>query len=155
MKAPRPFLAEYKRGLALYGSHIWARDWRQARAYAQRRGIGEVVVGAWERTGELPASEVIRTRGAVRIKVHALCWLGMLATSCGAATAADFFDDQSGILHQFVHAVNQNGDPAGENADVFPQVLLAVQRLQRKVPGYLPPISHSDWGKAARRRGYV
>ena len=155
MKQARPFLAEYRRGLALYGSHIWAKDWRQARAFAKRRGIGEEVVGVWVSTGEMPASEVIRTKGTVRVKVHALCWLGLLATSCGVATAFDFFDDASGIIHQFVHAVNQSGDPAGESANVFPMVLLAVQRLQAKVPGYLPPIGHADWGRAARRRGHV
>ncbi len=114
-----------------YGAQIWAKSLRNAREIAQKRGMGEVIVG--ERGSQARpyryASEVLAaTRGHNRgmyPKLHALCYLGMVAMACGAATIQEVLGDE-GFVHDICHA-----------RSVQKRLIERVKFIEKRVPGYL------------------
>jgi hypothetical protein len=111
------YITQYKAGLGgLYGGDLRARSWKDASAKAKVRGLGEKVIGFGFKNHALnrPCSEVLRSRKASPLeKLHALTFLGLLATSSKVATAREFFDDEVGLIHQWIHLEMARADPEG------------------------------------------
>lgn len=136
----RCYLTEYRSSLGgVYGAWVWASSWSQAERLAKKRRekvygrkLAERVVVL-----ERPCSSVLTSRAPLIQKIHALCFLGLIACRSGAAKPDDFFDDEGGVLHQFVHwQASKRGD-FGE--EYLRPILKKVRAIERRVPGYLPP----------------
>lgn len=134
------FLTEYRAGLrGKYSSEITARSWADARRVARGRGIGEVVIGEGRLHSTRPASAILRARKAgLAEKLHALCWLARLALASKVATGADFFDDETGIIHQLAHLYGDlRDDPKESKTAVLQALSKRAATIERRVPGYL------------------
>jgi hypothetical protein len=131
--ALRAFLAEYYEGGQVYSSEIWARSWKHAQELAGARCLGEKIIGSGPILQAASCSAVLSSRAPLADKMHALCFLGLLATSSSCAEARDFFGDQ-GVLHQFVHysipIIRKEGRMT------LRKILRDVEDIERRIPGY-------------------
>jgi hypothetical protein len=138
------FSAIYRAGQGrVYGSDIRARSYDHACVLALKRGLDERVLGLslFKNRGiSDTCSQVLRSRQSTALeRLHALAFLGLLGTSSGAVTAREFFDDDVGVLHQWIHLELEKEDPSfplelprGLRADL----LAAVDEIERAIPGY-------------------
>jgi hypothetical protein len=138
------YVSQYRAGLGgIYGSDIQARSWKEAYRKAKERGLGEKVIGrSISRRGDFaPCSTVLRSRRYNALdRIHALCFLALLATSAKVATARTFFDDETGLIHQWIHLELRAKDPEAWGR-LIPKgarrdLIRAVEELQRLIPGY-------------------
>lgn len=134
----RVFLTEYHTGDARYGNWLLARGWKHAGQVARRRGLGEKPVGIMGKRkhalDELP-SAVLRSKAPFARKAHALCFLGLVALSSGAATARDFFDDEDGLLHQLVH-IRMGLQAHSKRQRLSAWIAERAAEIERAVPGW-------------------
>jgi hypothetical protein len=116
-----------------FGGYLFARDMRQARLFAKRRGLNERVEGrCGQRAPYVLPSQWIAMRRPDPTKVfHALIWMGHLAVKSGAATLDEVFGDR-GIAHEYAH-MRGNGRPRRKD------LIAQVQEIERRIPGLLPP----------------
>lgn len=117
------YLTKYRVGNARYGGDIWATSVKQAQAFADRRGIGEKIIGKGFRGGGLSRA---RTR---QQKLHEAIYLGWIALEMGIMTPKQLLGDQ-GLIHQYVHQIN------GGKVDGLEKRFRA---LQRRIPGHNRP----------------
>lgn len=136
------YVGIYRGGLGrIYGTDIRARSYGAALSLARKRRLNESVVGLCLTPGRglsPTCSQVLRSRKSTPLeRIHALAFLGLLALSAGVVTPREFFDDDVGVLHQWIHlelhrANPEEPGPVPDRADL----LAAVATIEREIPGY-------------------
>lgn len=116
------YLTEYFVGDQRYGGDIWARSFKEAERLADKRSIGEKVIGDGYRGGGLPRA---RTRLQ---KLHEAVYLGWIALESDRLTAEDLLGDK-GIIHEFIHSMSGAKVKGLEKR---------FRELQRQTPGHNP-----------------
>jgi hypothetical protein len=109
------YVSEHKK----YGSHIYARSFREAQEIAKSRNIGEKIMGVggvvtdgYNRVvpeelinpdfRELTDNEFVHELPKI---IHSACFLGLIAVSSGTANVNDLLGD-NGVVHELVHLLN-------------------------------------------------
>jgi hypothetical protein len=144
-------------GGGLYCSQIWAKSKAHARQLCHERGLGETLA---EFTDTPPprASEYFARAMSNRVRrkprhidiVHALAWVGLLAVQSRRAAPVDVLGDR-GFLHEAVHWLAFGSDDVGKTQDGWREVLAAIERVEERLPGFLPPPrlwKPYDWRRA-------
>jgi hypothetical protein len=116
-----------------FGGYLFARDFRQAKLFAKRRGLNEAVEG---RMGQrvpyvLPSQWLARRRADPTDVFHSLIWMGYLAVKSGAASLNEVFGDE-GIVHEYAH-MRTTGRPRRK------ELIERVQAIECRIPGMMPP----------------
>lgn len=125
-----------------FGGWIHARDQRHARRLAEKRRLGERVVGRAGRTQpyDYPSDVVRKSRRLPSKKIeaiHAVCFLCFVAVRSGVVHVVDVLGDQ-GLLHDTIHLME-----FGRTTNpliVDPKKLIAkIREIERATPGFRAP----------------
>ncbi len=121
-----------------FGGYIFAKDRRQARYRAKRRGLNERV--EWEcrrkaRPYVLPSTTLRSKKYSNEERTHSLCWLAHLALKSGAATLEESVGDE-GFLHEWAHHIRDKADGDPVQVRVI-DIIRMVKSVESKVPGFL------------------
>lgn len=126
-----------------YGGHLWARSMRAAKRIAEARGLGERVVSrGFIKDPYKVASEMFRSKAPFEEKIHALCYLGMIAIASGVATPQEIIGDE-GIVHKACHRRDKK------------TLLARIEEIERRVPGYLYGGKDGRYGSRLRKAGHA
>lgn len=118
-------------------SEIWAFDKGAADAIAKARGMGPCAPARGPRKEFRPSVLATLPGGWMRGDVyHAICYLCFLAARHGAMSAEDLVNDGS-ALHELAHMHHAGPNACGGRMQKL--VEIAVERLERIIPGMPPP----------------
>lgn len=113
-----------------YSGSLWARSMADAHRIVLRRGLGEIVLWPLGTPKQyVYASDLIvkkigtSGKAGEKRKLHALCYLGMLALASGVATVQEVIGD-NGFIHEFCHGKNRH------------ELRIRIRAIERRVPGY-------------------
>lgn len=139
----KKFLTSYKQGSGKYGSHIYAKSYKQAEQIAMDRNIGEKVVGVssgavdgYNRKvpedisnpdfKDLSDFEFLHALPQI---LHSACFLSFIAVSSNQSTLQSLIGDE-GVIHELIHLLN------GSNVNMrsIAKARKLFRELQSKVP---------------------
>jgi hypothetical protein len=125
-----------------YGGYLFARDLKEAKRFAKKRGLNE---GVMHRCGQskpytLPSEWRAKRKADDKKVMHALCWVAHMALQSGVADANELLGDQ-GLVHEYLH-MRCNGTPKRK------RLIEMAKDIERRIPGLMPPAK----AKALRER---
>lgn len=145
-KIIKKYSTEYRVNKSKYGSHIFAKSFKEAELLVEERGIGEKILGCQVSVtdgygrkvphelenptfDDLSDFEFVYELPKI---IHTACFLVFIAASSRKMNIYDSVGDQ-GIIHELVHLLNGSGRDTRSIRRVRGQFVA----LQNKIPGYL------------------
>lgn len=120
-----------------YGGYLWARNARHAKALAKRRGLNERIISAPSKVAPYlrPSTLLAKRRPNMINVIHGAMYLGWIASRAQITTGTRLIAD-AGLLHELAHYAQFGEDRRRGFKD---SLVVRLQRLERKTPGYWPP----------------
>lgn len=139
------FLTEYTSGEGTYGAYIEAENRAHALVIADRRQIGERVMGEVKKPGIPPRLLPHIKAGRWLDAAHEATFLCFVAASSGAITPREALSD-TGLVHQLLHMALWPAEPEDdhdrrERRAIIRAVKALAMDIEWRTPGYLRSFS--------------
>ena len=134
------FISEYVSSGRKYGADLWAKDFSDAKVVANRRGIGEAILGQGREhrkpffgcgfPSDLIRQRVLAKKDAIAI-VHGVTFLSYIAIESDTYNVGQVLGD-TGWLHETIHCL-ANGNPKRT------KMVKWLREVEFVVPGFRRP----------------